>query len=147
MSPRETVWGSDIHRWARLPTKEMPVLFCLPSYSSPVLFCLSCAVCSVLPLCPVQPVLLCLSHSSCLSCSACHVSAFPVLIVLSWLSCQGSLVLGVLSWLFVYRRTSTKLRARNRGARKFEERERKGAKFEAKKEREELPTGARKREA
>jgi hypothetical protein len=39
-----------------------------------------------------------------LSCSACHVSTCPVLIVLSWLPCHGSLVLPVpfrLSFVFL----------------------------------------------
>ncbi len=91
----------------------LPVLFCLSCSSSPVLpvlffvsysACLSCSVYPVLPVliclscsaCPVSPVLFCLPVLFCMSCSACHVSACPVLIVLSWLSCPGFPVMVVL---------------------------------------------------
>ncbi len=79
-----------------------PVLSAYPTLSVlfglsclPILLCLSCFACLVCLSCfdcPVLPVLFCLFILFCLSCSTRHVPGFHVLAVLSWLSCQGSLV-------------------------------------------------------
>ncbi len=120
-----------------------PVLFCLS-----VLFCLFCSACLVLPVqfwlsytsCHVLPVLLglpgssvllCLSYSVCPSCSARHVPGSSVKAVLFCLSRSCCPVLGVLSHEHEIVSAKIKKRkctcAKNRGARKIEEREKSGS--------------------
>ncbi len=74
----------------------LPVLSAYPTL--PILLCLSCFACLVCLscfYCPVLPVLFYLSVLFCISCFTCHVPACPDLAFMSWLSCQGSLVLPV----------------------------------------------------